>query len=54
MEKVQHPLYEECEKLYQETTVRTPDGKYMVPLHYYQSGKVLENHGILRLRRLSQ
>lgn len=32
MEKITHPLHKECEELYQLTTVRMPDGKYMVRL----------------------
>lgn len=32
MEKAIHPEYQACEDLYKSTTIRTPDGKYMVRL----------------------
>lgn len=51
MEKVHHPQHQECEELYQKSTVRSPDGKYMVRLPLLSDRPVLGDSDALAIQR---
>lgn len=54
MEKVEHPDHKECEELHQATTVRTPDGKYMVRMPLLSDQPALSDSQEIALQRFKQ
>ena len=51
LEKVEHPDHKECEQLYQNTTVRMPDGKYMVRLPLLSKRSLLGESSSIAFQR---